>query len=697
MSIRAVKVFIASSEELKNEREKFDSLLSTLDNIFEKQGIQLKTVKWEQLDSSQGPIKKQEEYNREIKKCDVCVVMFWRKFGEYTEQELNIANAELRKGRKPHKIYVFFKEIGDISEELKKFKDGYSQQYGHYYNKFKNTDQLKLDFTLQLVRFLHSNLVWVENCEIKINDIVIAHLDNINFAANNDKYKCLRNSIKKLVSEISNLEKLKKGDEDCPIVEELLNSKRQDLDKMQAELRLHEMSLLDAAVYVAQFIGERVSDRTHRAIELFEQGKVNEACTILYESKLDANKILEGIQDFKQTGKQSIEELILNAHYTLLNTKYSIEERIIKSEELYEIADKLAEEVGYEKEKYDNLLYEYGAFLELFSKYSKAEDIYIRLISLREGMYGDKDLRTASAYNRLGTTYFKTKNIDSAYEFCYKALKIQAKVLGCKHPETAKSYRIIGQIYSEKADFNNALKYLNKYIAINKELGYEDPDIVISHHDLATAYLERFKIRKNKADFKNALESYRNALQIHKKTKRGSFSDCVDILYNLGHLFTIVKSYDNAIENYMQALDIIKKTLGSRHLMIADSYTNLGTVYVKKGDYSNGIEYFHKALEIVIDVFGIESLNAADLYHRLCITYLTKKDIDNALEYFEKGLQIYQKSDRNIQLDIKYIETIYMIASIYRDRGDLYSALRYFDLTRSLCFSQLQNKSNTKE
>ena len=64
--MRIVKVFIASSEELQPERERFDTLFNHLNNIFERRGIMLLPVKWEFLDASMGEEHKQEEYNRAI-------------------------------------------------------------------------------------------------------------------------------------------------------------------------------------------------------------------------------------------------------------------------------------------------------------------------------------------------------------------------------------------------------------------------------------------------------------------------------------------------------------------------------------------------------------------------------------------------------------------------------------------------------
>lgn len=79
--MRTIKVFLASSGELRNERLEFADLILQLNDLFEKRHIQLKLVKWEHLDASMGVKHKQEEYNDKLKECELCLTLYWTKFG----------------------------------------------------------------------------------------------------------------------------------------------------------------------------------------------------------------------------------------------------------------------------------------------------------------------------------------------------------------------------------------------------------------------------------------------------------------------------------------------------------------------------------------------------------------------------------------------------------------------------------------
>ena len=59
--MKTIKVFIASSEELKLERLEFTDMLQQLNRILKPRGLEIEPVKWEYLDASMGPVHKQDQ------------------------------------------------------------------------------------------------------------------------------------------------------------------------------------------------------------------------------------------------------------------------------------------------------------------------------------------------------------------------------------------------------------------------------------------------------------------------------------------------------------------------------------------------------------------------------------------------------------------------------------------------------------
>ena len=89
-TMKTIKVFIASSEELKIERLEFTDMIQQLNRILKLYDIQIEPEKWEYLDSSMGLKHKQEEYNDVLKTCEMCVVLFGRSLANIPKVNLKL-------------------------------------------------------------------------------------------------------------------------------------------------------------------------------------------------------------------------------------------------------------------------------------------------------------------------------------------------------------------------------------------------------------------------------------------------------------------------------------------------------------------------------------------------------------------------------------------------------------------------------
>ena len=140
-----MKIFLASSNELNREREYLASLVFYQGRLLHDMGIgqRVELVKWEYLDSPMGPLRKQEEYNLELATCDIVFVLFWRRFGEYTEEEFRIALECMRNRQRPRRVVVMFKKGGEAVEPgLVSFRESLVPEVGLEVMEFSNDDEL---------------------------------------------------------------------------------------------------------------------------------------------------------------------------------------------------------------------------------------------------------------------------------------------------------------------------------------------------------------------------------------------------------------------------------------------------------------------------------------------------------------------------------------------------------------------------
>lgn len=69
--MKTIKIFLASSEELADDRNAFGNLVRRLDKIYEKRGIRVELFEWEDYDAAYNNRRKQDEYNEQIKASDI--------------------------------------------------------------------------------------------------------------------------------------------------------------------------------------------------------------------------------------------------------------------------------------------------------------------------------------------------------------------------------------------------------------------------------------------------------------------------------------------------------------------------------------------------------------------------------------------------------------------------------------------------
>ena len=194
-----------------------------------------------------------------------------------------------------------------------------------------------------------------------------------------------------------------------------------------------------------------------------------------------------------------------------------IDDRIKQSDKIYKLANSIAHEINYDKEKYIDFLWNYSDFLSDYARYDKALDVYNRLIKLCEDYYGKEHLDTASSYNGIGNVYFYLKNSDKALEYYRKAMEIKEKILGKEHRKTAEIYSNIGITYDCKN--KKALEYLLKSLSIfEKVLGKEHPNTAKTYSDIGTLY-------SNLCDYDKALMYHKLAINIYEKNPNPIFKE----------------------------------------------------------------------------------------------------------------------------------------------------------------------------
>src|SRR5262245_50182349 len=102
------KIFLASSEELRDDRRAFEIMVGRLNQQWRQRDFNFELVVWENFIDAMSREGLQKEYNRAVKQCDIFVMMFFTKVGRYTLEEFETAFAGMAVGTSP-RIYTYFR------------------------------------------------------------------------------------------------------------------------------------------------------------------------------------------------------------------------------------------------------------------------------------------------------------------------------------------------------------------------------------------------------------------------------------------------------------------------------------------------------------------------------------------------------------------------------------------------------------
>ena len=372
--MKEIKVFLASSEELEQDREAFGNFIRRLDNLYEKRGIRIRLFEWEDLDSAYNDKRKQDEYNEYIKQSDIFLALFRTKAGEFTVEEFNLAK-DLYKNHGLPKPHVYCRDLNEGETEdktLTDFKKDLFENLKYFFARYTSRDSLNLHFVMQLQLFENSlgNKVDVDGDKLVYEGINVGRVDKIDFFAKNKDFIRMREDLKDLNADIEDLRLRQASAPEDEKLKNRIQEKQNKRNALQKEFEHYRKQILNIERRIIELQGQEINEAVKRAMEAFAEGEVNKADIILSEATQGVAQRREEYIEHKKTGEQmrknlltDIDALILKAETVLTNTEKTIEERISEALNAFREADKTAQEIDCPAEKYIDLLNIYGLHL----------------------------------------------------------------------------------------------------------------------------------------------------------------------------------------------------------------------------------------------------------------------------------------------------------------------------------------------
>lgn len=188
--MKEFKIFIASSNDEKEERYIIKDLLQTVNRVTHNFGIEFTPIMWE-LESvvfKDGLDKKQNEYNDLLISSDIVFFIFGRRVGKFTYEEFLTACEQVAKN-KNLKVFVYFKniDIGRISTtsendiksltEIKELQQRIGKNLNQVYGEYEKNYELQNKIIADILNVVIPSLMKKESYDSNIENLIHLYMD----------------------------------------------------------------------------------------------------------------------------------------------------------------------------------------------------------------------------------------------------------------------------------------------------------------------------------------------------------------------------------------------------------------------------------------------------------------------------------------------------------------------------------------
>jgi serine phosphatase RsbU (regulator of sigma subunit) len=257
------------------------------------------------------------------------------------------------------------------------------------------------------------------------------------------------------------------------------------------------------------------------------------------------------------------------------------------------------------------------------------------------------------------SSFYSTKNPDSAFFFAKKALQISKKN---KSPYLiSNAYVALADVYKNTGAYKENLDY--RLLILEERLKTKDSNLIgRAYIDIGGAY---YALEKNK----NALEYHLKALAIFERLKN---NERIAACYvNIGNTYITQNDFVTAIEYYLKAEKICDSL--SNNNILSTIYNNLGALYQNLKDYKNSKIYITKSLELRIKSNDKEDIAMG--YGNLGAVYSSLQEYKEATALLVKAINIYKELNNIDGIATYHLELI----KLYYEIGNYDSAFYYLN------------------
>lgn len=437
------------------------------------------------------------------------------------------------------------------------------------------------------------------------------------------------------------------------------------------------------AARLAQFDPQSASEELTQAMQLYHEGKVEKAL-----SMLDLEKLVGRIQGHQQAVDQDIEALIQAGGMALSIFRFDKAQAYFEaaatadpsnldnlwlicaylyhqshSKKLLHYAGMMKQTAIGQEAKWEELaaLIYIGYALRLHNQPFQAIATYEEALEMGKGLTKEDpqlfESYVALILSNLGSSYADLNRHEEAISFYQKALELKRELLknGQKDQalNLASTLNKLGITYRRMGDYAKAITAYEEAFAIYQKDAedhgqYLGPEIANTLNDLGVVYSKQHLPAKAAPYYQHAVDIYRELVE---RNPRPHESGLAMALHNLGQARVGAKHYSAAFSLYQEALDIRRRLVKANPERfepdLAMTLNNLGVLWGKMKRFTQAIPLLQEALDIRKGLAkdnqeGFEQ-DVATTLTNLGNCYGSLDRYPEAIALFEEVLEIYQR------------------------------------------------------
>jgi serine/threonine protein kinase/tetratricopeptide (TPR) repeat protein len=278
-----------------------------------------------------------------------------------------------------------------------------------------------------------------------------------------------------------------------------------------------------------------------------------------------------------------------------------------------------------------------GKVLEDRGAYDKAIPVLEEAVRLNSAAGGESaDL--AASVTELANTHFYAGHYEVCEALNRRALALDRKLHGDRHPMVSSDLFNLGAIQAELGHYAEAERFYRQGLEITVAWYGDD------HHQTAADLTMLGRVVNQQDRPVEALEIFQRALAIKERVYGDDHPGVASVLNELGAIALKQEKYAEAAAYYGKMAAIYRKVYGGdKHYLVGIALSNLGSVYLAQQRFTDAEPLFRQAIGIYTKTLSAEHLNTGIGRVKLGRVLLREHRVAEAQGETRAGYEILRK------------------------------------------------------